>query len=298
MVSRPLPSRADYRYCAAVLPVMPALGANVVTGIAVSLSAEGCLVVKDLSPDAINGGLQFRGCLGPPHPQIFLRLALATRQAQFALRHRQDNRVPVQQLGRLADGTHTRAELDILGLFLEFAVGVDDQRDIDVPYVRQCLRGPFGKDPVELRGGAFDLEGDELSFRWSVVREPNGSAVRLESPNQAKYKVANITKPGDLVVKLEANDGTSTVAEELTVPIYPIYTAPVIGAAQGVPATVAPSDGMTALTATTRDPDGDPISHWWGVKACPSGVKPVFEARCARDTKVSGLAVEGPACLS
>jgi len=146
---------------------------------------------------------------------------------------------------------------------------------------------------VELRGGAMDLEGDKVSFRWSLVSEPAGSAVRLESPGEAKCKVSNISKPGSLVLKLEASDGTSTVAEELTVPVHPVNAAPVIDAAQATPATLAPSDGTTLLSATTRDPDGDCISHWWRVKACPPGARPVFAVQSGRDTKVSGLTVEG-----
>jgi len=146
---------------------------------------------------------------------------------------------------------------------------------------------------VELRGGAMDLEGDKVSFRWSLVSEPAGSAVRLESPGEAKCKVTSITKPGSLVLKLEASDGTSTVAEELTVPVHPVNAAPVIDAAQATLATLAPSDGTTLLSATTRDPDGDCISHWWRVKACPPGARPVFAVQSGRDTKVSGLTVEG-----
>jgi hypothetical protein len=146
---------------------------------------------------------------------------------------------------------------------------------------------------VELRGGAMDLEGDKLSFRWSLVRQPPGSSVQLESPGEAKCKVTNISKPGNLVLKLEASDGTSTVAEELTLPVHPVNAAPVIEAAQAAPATLAPSDGTTFLSATTRDPDGDCISHWWRVKACPPGARPVFAVQSGRDTKVSGLTVEG-----
>ncbi|MGB2823020.1 MAG: hypothetical protein WBF17_18700, partial [Phycisphaerae bacterium] len=51
--------------------------------------------------------------------------------------------------------------------------------------------------------------------------------------------------------------------------------------------------GTTLLSATTRDPDGDCISHWWRVKACPPGARPVFAVQSGRDTKVSGLTVKG-----
>ncbi|HUT88567.1 MAG TPA: hypothetical protein VMY37_03670 [Thermoguttaceae bacterium] len=76
------------------------------------------------------------------------------------------------------------------------------------------------QDTTELRGGALDLEGDELTFRRSVVSQPAGSAVRLESPDQARCKVTNITMPGEHVFRFEVSDSASTVAETLTVPVY------------------------------------------------------------------------------
>jgi len=47
-----------------------------------------------------------------------------------------------------------------------------------------------------LRGGAMDLEGDKLTYRWSVVSQPPGSAVVLEMPDDVKCRVSNITRPG------------------------------------------------------------------------------------------------------
>jgi hypothetical protein len=72
-----------------------------------------------------------------------------------------------------------------------------------------------------LRGGAMDLEGDKVTYRWSVVSQPPGSAIRLETPNEGSCRVSNITMPGDHVFKFEASDGTSTVSDNLTVPVYP-----------------------------------------------------------------------------
>jgi len=146
---------------------------------------------------------------------------------------------------------------------------------------------------TELRGGAHDLEGDKLSFKWSVVKQPPGSAARLESPNEPKCRVTNITVPGDLVFKFEASDGASVVAEELTVPVYPANTAPVIATAKASPAILKQPLSTTSLSATTSDPNGDVISHWWRVKSRPAGVRPAFAKQGGRDTKVSGLTVEG-----
>jgi len=72
-----------------------------------------------------------------------------------------------------------------------------------------------------LRGGAMDLEGDKLTYRWSVVSQPPGSAIRLETPNEASCRVSNITVPGDHVFKFETSDGTTTVSDSLTVTVYP-----------------------------------------------------------------------------
>jgi len=72
-----------------------------------------------------------------------------------------------------------------------------------------------------LRGGALDLEGDKLTYRWRVVSQPPGAAVRLETPDDGTCRVSNFAVPGDHVFQFEASDGTNTVSENLTVPVYP-----------------------------------------------------------------------------
>ena len=148
-------------------------------------------------------------------------------------------------------------------------------------------------DNTNLRGGAFDLEGDKPSFRWSVARQPEGAAVTLETPTQQKCKVTNITVAGDHVFRLEVRCGPHTVAEELTVPVYPANAAPGIETVKATPATLTLPAAATALSATTRDPGGDVISHWWRVTRKPAGSAPVFAKQGGRDTKVSGLSVAG-----
>lgn len=148
-------------------------------------------------------------------------------------------------------------------------------------------------DNTLLIGGAFDLEGDKLSFRWSVVRQPDGSAAKLETPTQQKCRLTNITVAGDIVVRFEASDGHHTVAEELAVPVHPANAPPAIETVKATPATLTPPTATTALSATTRDPDGDTISHWWRVTARPAGASPVFAKQGGRDTEVRGLSIPG-----
>ena len=79
-----------------------------------------------------------------------------------------------------------------------------------------------------LRGGAMDLEGDKLTFRWSTVSQPPGSEVRLETPDVGSCRVSHFTVPGNHVFKFEVSDGTNTVSENLIVPVYPADCAPAI----------------------------------------------------------------------
>jgi hypothetical protein len=149
------------------------------------------------------------------------------------------------------------------------------------------------QDSTILIGGAHDLEGDKLAHRWSVVRQPAGASVVLETPTEPKCKVTSITVAGDHVFRFEVSDGANTVSEELTVPVYPLNAAPVIRSAQASPASLALPASTATLSAATSDPDGDVITHWWRVKTAAPGAKPAFANQGGQDTKVTGLSIPG-----
>jgi len=71
-----------------------------------------------------------------------------------------------------------------------------------------------------LRGGGRDVEGDALTHRWSIVRQPQGANALLATPTEDSCEVTGLTVPGDYVFRFELSDPTHTVAEELTVPVY------------------------------------------------------------------------------
>ena len=93
---------------------------------------------------------------------------------------------------------------------------------------RLPVRVTLPQSTTVLRGGALDLEGDKLTYRWSVMSQPPGAAVRLETPDDGSCRVSNFTVPGDYVFQFQASDGTNTVSEHLTVPVYPAYPARVL----------------------------------------------------------------------
>lgn len=145
-----------------------------------------------------------------------------------------------------------------------------------------------------LRGGGWDLEGDPLTFQWSVLSQPAGASASLATPNQGSCAVSNMTVAGDYVFRFAVSDPTHSVTEDLTVPVYPVNpSAPVITNASASPDTLRLPDSQTSLTAVTSDPDGEWISHWWTVKSKPAGAQPAFARQGGPNTTVSGLTVDG-----
>ncbi len=71
-----------------------------------------------------------------------------------------------------------------------------------------------------LRGGAWDVENDPVTFHWSVVQAPEGASVKLETPDKEACRAAGMTVPGDYVFRLEARDASHAVHADLTVPVY------------------------------------------------------------------------------
>ncbi len=147
---------------------------------------------------------------------------------------------------------------------------------------------------TQLRCAAVDLEGDPLTYRWSVLSQPAGAAALLATPAAAACAVTNLTVAGDYVFQIELSDPTHTVAQKLTVAVYPPNpSAPTISNAAAAPATLTLPGEKTSLSATTSDPDGGPLSHWWSVKSKPAGAAPVFSAQGSPNSDVAGLAVPG-----
>lgn len=149
------------------------------------------------------------------------------------------------------------------------------------------------ENSTQLRCGGLDLEGDPLSYRWTLTRQPGGASALLADPTSTNCPVTGMTVAGDYVFELELRDTTHTVSEQLTVTVYPLNpSAPTISSATASPATITPGDD-TRLLATTRDADGDPISHWWSVKSKPAGAAPSFSAQGSASSDVTGLTEAG-----
>lgn len=104
---------------------------------------------------------------------------------------------------------------------------------------------------TELRGGARDLEGDPLTFGWSLVSQPAGAAAVLAAPGEAKCPVSGMNVAGDYVFRFQAGDPTHKVTQDLRVTVYPGITP------AGAPGTLARvSVGVAPAGGTAPAPGG------------------------------------------
>lgn len=132
-------------------------------------------------------------------------------------------------------------------------------------------------DPVQLDGsGSFDADGDTLTFEWSFVTRPPGSAAMLSDPTAENPTfVPDVSADGQnpYVLQLVVNDGlidsvpdTMSVTTENTPPVADA------GPDQAVPAgTMVQLDGSGSF-----DADGDPLTFEWQFVSRPAGSSAVL----------------------
>ena len=120
---------------------------------------------------------------------------------------------------------------------------------------------------VQLNGTASsDSDGNPLTFHWSIVSRPTGSAAEL----------ANATEPtptfvadaaGDFVLSLVVNDGRIGSPPD-TVTVTTSNSAPVADA--GEDRTVAPGVEILLDGSGSNDADGNPLLYSWSLLSRPA----------------------------
>jgi RHS repeat-associated protein len=121
---------------------------------------------------------------------------------------------------------------------------------------------------VQLNGSAStDVDGDALTFRWSIISKPSNSNAVLSDP-------ASVTPTfyadqlGTYVAQLIVNDGKVDSAPS-TVTINTQDSPPVANAG---PAQTVPLGSLVTLDGTaSADPDGQPLTYQWSLLSVPAG---------------------------
>jgi len=141
---------------------------------------------------------------------------------------------------------------------------------------------------VRLDGsGSSDLDGDALTYAWSLVSMPTDSAAALEDADATRPGLI-ADRPGAYVAQLVVNDGT-TDSQPDTVTITAVNAAPVAhaGPDQTSPrGTTVPLDG-----SLSGDADGGVLTYHWTLQEVPAGSAAALDdAASATPTFVADVA--------
>ena len=141
---------------------------------------------------------------------------------------------------------------------------------------------------VTLDGGASsDVDGDPLTYRWSFVLRPAGSAASLDDPATAMPRFT-LDAFGDYLVQLVVSDGLVDSAAD-TVVIGTGNTAPVARA--GADRTVAAGAVVELDGSGSTDVDGHTLTYAWSLAAVPAGsTASISDRTAARPTFTADLA--------
>jgi RHS repeat-associated protein len=115
--------------------------------------------------------------------------------------------------------------------------------------------------------GSIDPNGDPLTFAWSFISRPGGSAAALSDPAVASPAFI-VDLPGTYVLQLIVNDGFANSAPD-TVTISTINSKPVADA--GPDQVVMAGDRVTLDGSGSRDADNDPLTLQWSILVTPAG---------------------------
>ncbi|HET9836697.1 MAG TPA: PKD domain-containing protein, partial [Candidatus Angelobacter sp.] len=120
---------------------------------------------------------------------------------------------------------------------------------------------------VNLDGSkSSDVDGDPLTFRWSILSEPPGSGAMLSDPSSARPSFF-ADQIGTYIIQLVVNDGMVDSAAA-TVTITTKNTAPVASA--GPNQSVFVGSTVTLNGSASTDVDGDSLTYRWSLLSVPA----------------------------
>src|SRR5690554_1626074 len=129
---------------------------------------------------------------------------------------------------------------------------------------------------VTLNGAASsDADGDILSYQWSLISVPSGSAATLNNIT-GEYITFTADIDGSYIAQLTVNDGTENSAPDtVTIVASTANSAPVANA--GTDQNVISSTIVNLDGSSSSDADGDGLSYAWSFISKPAGSTATFD---------------------
>jgi len=115
--------------------------------------------------------------------------------------------------------------------------------------------------------GSTDVDGNPLTYTWSLVSAPAGSAASILTPT-AVISRFTADVPGEYVAQLVVNDGALDSLPD-TVLVSTANTRPL--AAAGPDQTVTLGQVVVIDGSNSSDADGDPLTFRWTMVSAPAG---------------------------
>jgi hypothetical protein len=116
-------------------------------------------------------------------------------------------------------------------------------------------------------GGSSDIDGNPLTYQWSLVSQPAGSTATLINPMMVTPTLT-LDQIGNYVVQLVAHDGTVSSAAD-TVTLSTLNSIPVAEVGSDQSATVGTVIHLDG--SQSSDADGNVLSYQWGLTTRPNG---------------------------
>ena len=115
-----------------------------------------------------------------------------------------------------------------------------------------------------------DVDGDPLTYLWSLDTVPTGSKATLANPT-TRTPSFTVDKAGTYIIALVVNDGAVDSAPDYVV-VTTLNSKPVADA--GADQTAKVGGTVTLNGSGSTDADGDPLTYHWSFNSRPGGSDP------------------------
>jgi hypothetical protein len=124
------------------------------------------------------------------------------------------------------------------------------------------------RQPVVLDGsGSFSHAGAQLTYAWTIVSRPQGSAAQITGSGAMPSLLPDVA--GNYAVSLVVSD-TCGASAPLKLSVAAIEVAPVANAGPALVAYATPTGQILVDGSASSDANGDPLTFWW-VLTPPAG---------------------------